>query len=518
MGLLMPRGGALPQFKWRPTQFDQGQSLTLPAPYGGLNLRDDITALQPNEARVLENWVASSGQLSMRAGYESFATGLGSGEVKTLATFNGFSANKLIAGANGKLYDVSSTGAGTQLATGFAQDRWQHAVYSNRLFLVNGTDAPQVYNGSTVAGIVWAGSGLTNTNLVNVALVRNRLWFCENNSADVWYGDVGQITAGSSLTKFQLSQIAEGGSCMAIGAWSTNDSGSGPAENTVFVMTTGQIIIYSGDPASTFTLIGKYSGAPPIGRQCLFRVGGELVVITRLGLLPVSAAVAGVALDLARVDPWGKIAPGIVDDAVLHGDNAGWHGCLHNGMLYVNIPRTEGALSKQRLLNTRVGAWTDVTGWNGSSFASYNNDLYYGAQTGGIVCKVTGSNDNGADITARASGAFIYPSQSQNNNLFTAIRPKMQAEGSVAGIVGVDTDFVIRTLVGSTVNIVNDPSSTPWGSDWGSPWGRRGSARPLWYSITGEGRAVSVRLLATASTQDLRWYASDLLFKPGGIR
>lgn len=517
MALLLSRGQT-PSFKWRPTQFEQGASFTLPAPYGGLNLRDDITALQPNEARVLENWFPGSGQVELRPGFAAHANSLGSGEVKTLATFSGYTASRLIACANGKQYNATTAGAATEIATGLSQDRWQTALYSNRLFFVNGSDTPRVYDGSTSATIAWSGSGLTNTNLINIALVRNRLWFCENNAADVWYAGVGQITSGAALTKFQLSQVASGGTCTAIGAWS-RDGGAGPDDLIVFVMSTGEVIVYQGDPASTFTLIGKYPAqAAPIGRQCLFQVGGELVVITRLGLLPLSAAVGGVALDLARIDPWGKIAPTIVSDALLHGGKAGWHGCLHNGVVYINVPLTEGALSKQHVLNTRNGAWCTFTGWNGSAFASFDNSLYFGAQTGGVVRKVEGANDSGTSITAISSGAFVYPTQSQLNNVFTAIRPKMQAEGSVAGLVGVDTDFILRTLIGDSVNIINDPSTTPWGSDWGSPWGRRGEARPLWYSITGEGRAVSVRLLATASTADLRWYASDLLYRPGGIR
>src|SRR5689334_5390377 len=130
MGLLMTRGKA-PSFQWRPTQFQQGKSVTLPAPYGGLNLRGDITALAPNEARVLENWFPSAGQVEMRPGFDSHATGLGTGEVKTLAAFVGYSASKMLAAANGKIYDVTSAGAGTQKATGFAEDRWQTALYAD---------------------------------------------------------------------------------------------------------------------------------------------------------------------------------------------------------------------------------------------------------------------------------------------------------------------------------------------------------------------------------------------------
>jgi hypothetical protein len=590
---LLIRNGRAPQIKLRPTQFNQGRSLTVPAPYGGLNLRDDITSLKPNEARVLENWFATSGQLSLRPGNARHVGSMGGGEVKTLAAYIGYSSNTLLAAAGGSIYrvpfqtveieDISndnpavveaeahgfqdgqkvyitgvggmtevnnlvftvanktdddfelsgtdSSGYGTytsggtasleavSLATGFTNDRWQTALYSNRLFFVNGADTPQVYNGSTVANIAWAGSGLTSTNLINIALVRNRLWFCEKNSADVWYANVGQITDASNLTKFQLSQIAGGGYCMAIGSWS-RDAGDGADDMTVFVMSTGEILIYQGDPGSTFSLIGKYAtGAQPIGRQCLFRVGGELIVITKLGLLPVSAAIGGVALDLARIDPWGKIAPGFVEDAARHSENEGWHGCLHEGVVYVNVPLSVGGLSKQWVLNTRNGSWQVFTKWNGSSFCSFNGELYFGGSSGGTVYEVGGPSDRGESIEALASCAFVTPSSSYLSNMFTAIRPKIDADGAVTGMVGVDTDFIFGSQVTPIVDVTASDSLTPWGSPWGSPWGNSGSPDPTWFTITGVGRSVSVRFRASSSlSTNFRWFATDLLYKPGGIK
>jgi len=503
MALLLGRGEK-PTFKWRPQQWEQGASTTMPAPYGGINLRADITAMQPNEARVLENWLADSGYLYMRAGTEAHATGVGSGLVSTCAAFSGLTASHLLGASGGKIYNATSAGAATELASGFSSNWWQTALYNNRLQFVNGVDTPQVYDGSTIAGAGWSGSGLTATNLVNVGLARNRLWFCENNSADIWYGG---------------AQIAAGGTCMAIGAWS-RDAGDGADDVTVMVMSTGEIIVYQGDVATDFSLSGKYMGAPPIGRRCLFRVGGELVIITRLGLLPLTAAIGGSGqLNLANIDPWGKVAPGIAADAITHGDKNGWSGALHDGFVYVNVPLSSAnAISKQYVLNVRNGSWSNLTGYNGAAWASFEGNVYFGAASGGRINVVGGTTDRGTDITASANGAFILPSGPGNTNLFTAIRPKLQADGSVAGFIGVDTDYVLRPASGNPVNIVDDPSSTPWGSEWGSPWGRRGEAISQWYTIAGAGRAVSVRMRATGATQNLRWFATDLLYKPGGIR
>lgn len=508
-------------FRNVPQRFDSGNSFAAPPPYGGINLRDDVSAIQPNQARFLDNWLPDSGALKVRPGFEGYATGVGSGEVKTLATFEGTSSEKMLAAANGDIFDVSTSGAGTELTgaiADFSEDRWQHANFNNILHFVNGTDAPVDFDGSSITATSWTGSGLTITNLVNVANVRNRLWFCENNSADVWYGGVGAGTG--TLTKFQLSQIASGGSCQAIGSWS-RDAGDGQDDLTVFVMSTGQIIVYQGDPASTFSLVGKYgdeNSAPAIGRQCLIKVGGELVVITRLGLLPLSAAMsAASSLDFSVLEPWGKIAALVRTEAEQHGTKSGWHGSIHNGILYLNIPQSAGILSKQIVLVTRTGAWATYSGWNASSIKAFNNELYFGAQTGGFVRKVAKGDDNGSAVIATARGAFLTPSGNRTN-VFTAVRPRIQAQGEVSGFVGVDTDFFERALVGNTVELVTDINTTPWGSDWGSPWGSKPEPVAKWFSVNGDGRSAAVKLQVFAQSDEVKWLATDVLYKAGGIR
>ncbi len=96
--------------------------------------------------------------------------------------------------------------------------------------------------------------------------------------------------------------------------------------------------------------------------------------------------------------------------------NGGWHGALHLGIFYGNVPQTEGAISKQWVLNTRAGdggAWTNYTKWNASQFAVLGSDLYFGHQTGGTVMTVTGSTDHGSPIVKLANGAFKYPRGAQ---------------------------------------------------------------------------------------------------------
>lgn len=494
----------------------KGTSLTLPSPYAGLNLRDQISALKPNEARFLQNWFPDSNKLTVRPGFDAHGSGMGAASVPTLTPWDGLAASKLIAGANGNLYDTSSAGAASSLGAGFSGNRWQTARFNARVFFVNGVDNPQDYDGTTLTATAWTGP--TATDLVNIANVRNRLWFAENDQAWAWYSGVGSITG--AITKFQLEQIASGGYLMAIGSWS-RDAGDGMDDLTVFVMSTGQVIVYQGDPASTFSLVGKYdTGAEPIGRQCLIKLGGELVIITRLGLLPLTAAIAGgKALDLESLNPWGKIAPLIAEEAAAHGGIAGWSGTLHNGVLYVNVPLTEGVSSKQIVLNTRTGAWTTYRGWEADSLASFGNELYFGAFTGGVVRKVAGGDDNGDSINAKSRGAFVVPSKGGAiSYTYTAARLKVQAQGTLTGTVGVDTDYFDGNLSGSVVELTQTINTTPWGSEWGSPWGSHPEPIEFWTSIVGDGRSAAVKLDTFSNAPNVEWQATDLLLVPGSIK
>lgn len=526
----------------------RGVSLSIPAPIGGLNTRDKITELQPSEARVLENWLPESGKLVIRPGYTvhaelaagdslvlndgtsyillndgstiliNSATTAG-GAVQTLVEWSGASASTdFLAASGGSIYEVTTTGfKDTALASSLSSNRWQTANFNARTFLVNGVDAPKDYNGSAIASTSWSGSGLTLTNLVNVAAVRDRLWFCENSSADVWYGGIGSITG--TLTKFQLSQIASGGFCMAIGSWS-QDGGSGMDDLIAFVMSTGQVIVYQGDPATTFSLVGKYdTGAAPIGRQCLVKLAGELLVITRFGLLPLSAAVAGNALDLAALNPWGKVAPLIAEYAVTYGANAGWQAVLLNGILYLNIPLTAQVLSTQIVLNTRTGAFTTYTGWNCECLGTFNNELYFGSGTGAEVRKATaGTDDNGTAIKAIARQAFIQPDNNGKSFVYTAIRPRIAAQGFISGTVGVDTDYFSSGFISDSVELAATSNETSWGSEWGSPWGSESEPTNTWISTTGEGRSFGVKLSVQSEANSAEWSSSDVLMVPGSIK
>ena len=104
------------------------QPVSLPAPVGGWNARDSLTAMQPNEAVILENWYPATTECVLRNGYTKWATGI-TGQVETLMAYSGANTNKLFAIAGTSVYDVTAGGAvGAAVVTGLTNARWAIAT------------------------------------------------------------------------------------------------------------------------------------------------------------------------------------------------------------------------------------------------------------------------------------------------------------------------------------------------------------------------------------------------------
>src|SRR4051794_16757493 len=122
----------------------------LPSPWGGMNTREGLAALQPNEARYLENWQPTGNALTPRAGFGTASSGGLSAAVETLAAYDGLSSRALIGVKGGSVYDFSGASASLLSASGYSSSRFQTECYNGYLIAVNGIDAPWAFNGASV--------------------------------------------------------------------------------------------------------------------------------------------------------------------------------------------------------------------------------------------------------------------------------------------------------------------------------------------------------------------------------
>jgi hypothetical protein len=495
-----------------PEMAGAAESFAIPAPLMGLNTRENYTLLQPTEARALENWLPDEGACKVRPGYADHQQISGATSVPTLALYKGASAQALIAGADGELHDVTGTPSALTTAS-YASDLWETENFNGFLFGVNGGDTPWRYNGSAVSATGFTGPTLTT--LQTVSQVRNRLWFSLTNSADVRYGGIGAVTG--ALTAFQLSQIAAGGKCVGIGSWS-RDAGDGSDDYTVFVMNTGEVIAYQGDPATNFALVGKYSAPAPISVGGLLKVGGELVIPTVSGPVPVSAIVAGNAFRPEALAEWGKIAPSWSSDVTRYRANSGWRSYFFAGIAYFVFP-TGVNTTKVYVLNTRNAAWTIYTGMPVAQFADLAGTLYFGSYSDGYVYRHGTGSDDGGQIVTLARQGWTVPLGGTRSAQYTMMSPLIASAGSLQAQFQVDVDFQEQALTAPVVNITAEGSGAEWDvADWDEEdWASDPVNAPRWYSIRGKGRAVAPVMRTYSNADSVEWSVSRILAKPGGV-
>lgn len=511
-----------------PRQYRQGglaervrppQVVAQQAPIGGWNARDALDDMPPEDAICLDNFYPGFGQVTLRKGFSSFATGVGSGAVETLATLKVGTVNKFLAASPTNVYDISSGGTASSLAGSFTSGRWQTAVMDSKIGLVNGADAPQTYDGTTFGAMTVSGSGLTVANLDGVNVFKSRSYFWDSSNASFWYSAVD--TLGGTLTEFPLGNLGGLGGNLAFMVTWTVDGGDGSDDLAVFVMDSGDVIVYAGnDPgdAANWGLVGVYKIGAPISIRGVAKVAGDAFLITRDGYVAL-----GTVLNLGRSVPRNNVSDKIINAALEQilatASSFGW-GVFHypaGRRILFNYPNGSLAKFDQHVVNLETGAWCKFRGMNASSWGLFNDVSYFGGP-GGIVYQAdTGTSDNGANICTDARQAYTYLGRRGIRKNLTLVRFLGEASGSLPLNLTVDADFAQTNASGEIVTLGSGTSGTPWGSPWGSPWSTGTEIRQATLSRGKLGDAFSVRVRTETNDRSLSWNATNLIYRIAGV-
>ena len=495
-------------------------STSIPAPIGGINAISPLDTMAVTDAIVLENWFPDTSKVTVRKGYVEHASGVGSSQVETVMVRHG-STEKLLAASATNIYDATSAGTASSLVGSKNSGRYQSVNFGGYLVMCNGADTPMTYDGSTLANASYTHASLTINTIKQVQNFKGRLYFAARASAKFFYLPVGSVVGGA-LSDFDLSQVASrGGVLTAIGEWS-REGGEGLASVIVFVMSTGEIIVYSGDdPSDNFALVGSYFAGQPIGDRPLVNIGGDLVIITTQGFLPVSLLLRGGAIEDVEKTAIGKIRQAAVDAATATDHVFGWSAITDpsDNKLVVNYPVAANTTFEQYVYNITSGAWTKFTGIPARHWARFDAVLYFGG-AGGKVYKVSGTNDAGAAITVKAKQAFTYFGDRSSSKRVTSIRPVIQLDGTQAFKIALDTDYSNQTLTAANHTI----SGLSTGSVWDVPawdagdWGGDATPNVLWLGQTALGRNFALRVEASVTGQNVSWLVTDYIGEKGGLR
>lgn len=478
---------------------------TIQSPVGGWNARDSWSDMREQDAVLLDNWFPMEGAVVQRRGMAEHQTGLG-GWVETLAVYHDGSTEKLLAGANGHIRDV--TAGTTSLGSGFSENAWQHATLDGTMGLVNGTDTPQTFNGSTLGAMTLTGP--TATNVIGVHVHKSRSYFWEDNSQSFWYSAVN--TMGGTVTEFKLGRVGNiTGELIAMGTI-TRDGGNGMNDLAVFVFSSGDVVVYQGsDPgdASLWSLVGLFRIAAPVGRRCLLPYRGDLLVISLDGYVSLSEVMLKRSPSLSS-----KIQQAVTVATSTGKTLPGWQGVYFpaGNFLCFNAP-TSNTNSNQHVMNTNTGAWTRFCGWDARCFAVFGDELYFGGNAA-VYKAWTGTSDNGTAILCDAVPAFTFL-RSNRLKQATAIQPTFRTTGVIDIGVKTEKDFAITAQ--PAPNITTGSTSSPWGSPWGSSWSTSYQSYTPIKTVTRVGRALSARITIKTINHQAVWYSTNYFYEEGGF-
>jgi hypothetical protein len=473
------------------------------------------------DAIQMDNVFPGVQDVQLRKGRVKWATGAPA-NIKTLLSYNGGSTSKLFASTNAGIYDVTGGGVIGAAVVACTNGQWSHVNFvtpgGNFLILANGSDGVKSYDGAA-----WAVPAITvavPANLFYVTAHQKRLWFVENSSMSLWYLPTESI-AGAAV-KFPVGALFKrGGSVTAIGSW-TVDSGSGMNDLFVIVTSNGEIAIYQGtDPASsaTWALVGVFDAPRPLGNRPLLDYGGDLLYLSKNGLIPISKLAQSTLLDRTQGVSY-QIDGAFLDAATTYGTNTGWQMAMHKtaNLLIVNVPVSNDTLAYQFVMNTITKAWCRFTDWNASCWAVLGDDIYYAGGT--TVSKAwTGFSDAGSPIVGTVIQAYSYLGLKRQKAIALA-RPNYSLSGEAQVVMAMDADF--RTFAGQTlINYAPVSSAAVWNSSlWDSGLWNSGTSvmEPRWLTIPCElGYLHSFRLQISTSVSTFAWTSTDFAHRPAGI-
>jgi hypothetical protein len=368
----------------------------------------------------------------------------------------------------------------------------------------------------TVLGI----TGVNSNTFININMCQNRLFFVQKNSMTFWYLPVESI--GGAALDFPLGSVARsGGYLQAMGTW-TLDAGYGVDDLSAFVTSMGEVIVYKGtnpsDP-NAWSEVGVWQMGQTFARRCFFKFGGDLLLLTQDGLVPMSAALQSSRLD-PRVNLTDKIYYAVSQAATNFYAEFGWqiNYFASENMLILNIPVGTGY--EQYVMHTITKSWARFTGVNAICWeVAADNKIYFGAN-GYVGQFYSDTSDAGSNIVANAQQAYSYFDSRGQLKRFTLVRPILQTNyGLPTVLCGISTDF-------DTVPLTNQIAFNPSTLDAGiwdtalwdnASWGGNLVVTRLWQGVNGLGFSGSINLNVASQGIEFHWASTDYVMEKGGV-
>jgi hypothetical protein len=320
--------------------------------------------------------------------------------------------------------------------------------------------------------------------------------------------------------------MKHGGHVVGIVNWTLN-AGLDIDDYFVVFGSQGDILVYQGtdpDDIATFALKGVwYGGRPPVGDRFFTSYGGELFVLTELGLLPLSKMVDGLVANEYSVMS-SKIQPALSPLFTRLINTPGWELELaeNNDVLMISPPR-DADVYRQYVMYIQTGAWSTFSVMPINCMTTYNGQMYFGDEDGNVYLGLYGDNDNvdrdgtgGNAIQAQAQGGFNDYGSPANLKLFNMARPIFVAPQTPVVQAQMNIEYTFNPVYSSAA-YTNDDASLWNESNWNSAmWTGETNTYAAWVGLQGMGYYGSLRVAVKGKPGTI-YVSSTVMYQPGGV-
>lgn len=380
-----------------------------------------------------------------------------------------------------------------------------------------------VANGADASASSFTISGVATDSLSQVFLYAQRLFFVEKDSLRAWY--LPAVSIGGTAASINLAGVFRRGGTLVFGASWSADTGDGLDDRCIFVSSEGEVAVYVGtDPSSssTWSLEGRYDIGKPVSKHAIMRAGGEVLIATDDGIVPVSEAVNKdvAALSLAAITR--PIPITWANEVSLGLENAQLVKWTKGNLMLVVAPNS----SRMLTVNLQTGAWAVQTGWACDCAHEYLDNVYVGRSDGRVYKINSTGTDDGAAFVARMCYGFNEMGDAASYKVATLARAAFYATGEFNYSIGVATDYRVTfpappsaaevTATGFIWNVSNWNEAVWGGPATAPPVGRQ----DLWLSVAGAGFALAPTVQVTSGQTeplDVEFVRLDLMVEVGGV-
>jgi len=526
---------------------------------GGVNFHDPIHNMKPTDAIVLDNFIAYPPAIETRGGYRQFAVNIPH-SIISLMNWESGNANKIFATCAGEIYDITNGGEASAFpVTTIENDTtgyWSFINYTmaDKKYLLAVNNGAGYWTYDDADGWVKREIEGLPENLTSITAWANRVWCTVENSSEVYYFGVGDVLGGTA-TPFDYGQMfRKGGYAVAVCNW-TRDSGYGVNDYQVIISSEGDVLVYTGtDPsnADAYSLVGVwYIGQVPKGDKFHTKVGGDLYILSDVGIVSMNALVSGNYIATSMDNPIIRnIQPALAQDLTLYLNAENWE--LHVypplDILIVQKPADSRGMHQQYVMCLTSNAWSTFSGMPILTSVIHDRRFFFASQKNHVYVAFENNKDNelygffgaktewdldtfdnctwgaenmltedgqGVDIYATAITAFNALGNPTTMKRFNLVMPHLVAIGIPSIKVRAHMDYYINGSYAH--NGMGVYKNYLWGSaNWGQGKWYGAEYYRRWMGINGIGYYGAIELVVNGE-MGTKWMGCQILAEGGGL-